>query len=105
MAGERKQHTPEFKRQAVEMLDSGKSGGEVEEALGIGSGMVYRWRRELAGESRGLRAFPGNGSPRDEQLARLQRLERENRELREDRDILAKAVAYFSKNPKRSSGS
>ena len=105
MAEERKHYTAEFKRQAVEMLNQGKSGQQVGETLGIGSGMVYRWRRELRGEPSGSRAFPGNGVARDEQQARLKQLERDNRELREDRDILEKAAAYFSKNPKRSSGS
>jgi len=102
MAGERKHYTAEFKRQAVEMLNSGKSGKQIEQDLKIGAGQVYRWRRELAGETRGLRAFPGKGVPRDQEMARLQR---ETKELREERDILAKAVAYFSKNPKKSSGS
>ena len=105
MAGERRQYTPEFKRGAIDMLNEGKSGHQVEQELGIGSGMVYQWRRELRGEPGGLRTFPGNGLARDEPAARLKQLEREIRELREDRDILAKAVAYFSKNPKRSSGS
>ena len=101
MAEERKHYTAEFKRQTVDMLNQGKSGQQVEEALGG----VYRWRRELRGEPSGLRAFPRNGVTRDEQQARLKQLERDNRELREDRDILEKAAAYFSKNPKRSSGS
>lgn len=102
MADERRTYTAEFKRQAVAMLNTGKSGREVEVELGIGSGMVYRWRRELGAEPDGLRAFPGNGVPRDEELSRLRR---ENKELREERDILAKAVAYFSRPLKRSSGS
>ena len=102
MADQRRQYTAEFKRQAVDMLNSGKSGREVERELEIGAGMAYRWRRELAGEVNGLRAFPGNGAPRDEELARLKR---ENKELREEHEILAKAVAFFSKDPKRRSGS
>jgi len=40
-----------------------------------------------------MRAFPGNGKPRDEELAELHK---ENRELREDREILRKALAIFS---------
>ena len=54
--------------------------------------MVYRWRRQLKAE--GVRAFPGNGNPRDEELARLRK---EVRELREERDILRKAGAIFSR--------
>ena len=44
-----------------------------------------------------MRAFPGNGRPRDEELAELRR---ENKNLREERDILRKAVAIFSRPQK-----
>jgi transposase len=89
----RGKYTKEFKLDAVKMLDSGaKNGHELEKDLGIGSGQIYRWRKQLQAE--GERAFPGNGNPRDEELARLRK---ENAILREERDILRKAVAIFSK--------
>jgi len=96
---ERKKYTREFKVEAVGLLNSsGKSGHEIEADLGIGTGMIYKWRRQLEAESsEGIRAFPGNGTPRDEELAKLRK---ENAVLREERDILRKAVAIFSK-PKR----
>jgi len=93
MADKRKKYTKEFKLEAVRMLEAGeKSGHEIEKDLGIGSGQVYRWRKEL--EAAGERAFPGNGTPRDEELVRLRK---EVASLREERDILRKAVAIFSK--------
>ena len=91
MSEARSKYSREFKLEAVGLLES-KSGKEGEEALGIASGMVYRWRRQL--EAEGVRAFPGNGNPRDEELARLSK---EVRELREERDILRKAAAIFSR--------
>ena len=42
------------------------------------------------------RAFPGNGKPRDAELAELRK---EVKNLREERDILRKAVAIFSETP------
>lgn len=96
MGDKRKRYTKEFKLEAVRMLEAGdRTGQQVEKELGIGSGQVYKWRRELAAS--GGRAFPGNGSPRDEELARLRK---ENARLREERDILRKAVAIFSKPPR-----
>jgi transposase len=94
--GERREYTREFKVEAVRLLNtSGKSGHEVEADLGIGSGMVYRWRKQLQAKgTSGIRAFPGKGRPKDEELARLRR---ENAELREERDILRKALAIFSR--------
>ncbi len=88
MADNRRQYTQEFKEEAIRLLNtSGKSGHLLEKELGIGSGMIYRWRRE-AGQD-GERAFPGNGLPRDEELSRLRK---ELAEVREDRDILQKST-------------
>ena len=96
---ERKKYTREFKVEAVRLLNtSGKSGHEIEADLGIGKGMIYKWRQQLEAESsEKIRAFPGYGTPRDEELSKLRK---ENAILREERDILRKAVAIFSK-PKR----
>ena len=96
MSDTRKKYTKEFKLEAVRLLDSGtKPGHEIERDLGIGSGQIYRWRKQLAVD--GERAFPGNGKSRDEELAALRK---ENKELREERDILRKATAIFSRLPK-----
>jgi len=99
MADSRKKYTREFKEQAVRMLEEGsKTGHQIEQELGIGSGQVYRWRKALEAESReGIRAFPGNGRARDEELATLRK---EVKELREDREILRKALAIFSNHRK-----
>lgn len=98
MTEKRKTYTREFKIEAVRLVESGgKSGAAIEDDLGIGRGQVYRWRRQLAEENGSIRAFPGTGNSRDEELVRLKR---ENTILREERDILRKAVAIFSR-PKR----
>ena len=92
----RRKYSKEFKIEAVGLLEHGiKSGPEIERDLGIGRGQIYRWRAQLNGD--GTRAFPGNGNPRDEELARLRR---ELKQVTEERDILRKAVAIFSK-PKK----
>ena len=63
--------------------------------LGIGGGQAYKWRKELAAS--GQLAFPGNGTARDEELVRLRT---ELARVSEERDILRKAVAIFSKPPR-----
>jgi len=51
-------------------LEAGEqTGKQIENDPGIGSGQVYTWRKEFAVS--GERAFPGNGTPRDEELMRL----------------------------------
>ena len=94
--GTRKKYSKDFKAEAVRMLEAGeRSGKQIEKDLGIGSGQVYTWRQEFAAS--GERAFPGNGTPRDEELVRLRK---EVASLREDREILRKVVAMFSKPPR-----
>ena len=93
----------EFKLEAVRMAsEPGVTNREVERRLGIGQGVLSRWKREL--KDSGAHAFVGKGllKPEDEEMRRLKR---ENERLRRERDILKKAVAIFSTDPHRYSGS
>ena len=95
MTKARKQYSREFKQEAVRLLaTSGKSTSELERDLDIGRGNLWRWKREFA--ENGEDAFPGHGRLTPEQ-ERLRQLERENEILRQERDILKKAVAIFSR--------
>jgi transposase len=82
--------------------EPGNTNSGVEKRLGIGQGVLSRWKREL--KNSGADAFPGKGhlKPQDEELRQLKR---ENERLRRERDILKKAVAIFSTDPHRYSGS
>lgn len=90
-----RRYTREFRLEALHLLEtSGKSAAQIERELGIGSGVLSRWRRQLAEE--GEHAFPGQGRLTPEK-ERIRQLEREVETLRQERDILAKAVAIFSR--------
>ena len=96
MRVERKQYSAEFKREAVRLVtDKGLSQAQAARDLGINENLLGRWKKQL--ESNGERAFPGQGQPRDEELARLRR---EVEVLRQERDILKKAVGIFSQAPR-----
>ena len=98
MTKARKQYSREFKQEAVRLLaTSGKSTSELERDLDIGRGKLWRWKRGFA-ES-GEDTIPGDGRLTAEQ-ERLRQLERENEILRQERDILKKAVAIFSRPSK-----
>ena len=98
MAKKRRTYSAEFKRETLQLMEtSGKTANALEEELGIGKGCILRWKREM--ESNGMGAFPGHGRLTPEQ-ERLRELERENEILRQERDILKKAVAIFSR-PRR----
>ena len=91
----RRQYSREFKQDAVQLLeDSGKSAAQIERELGIGKGCLGRWKQEFAAD--GEDAFPGQGNlpPEKEELHKLRR---ELEIARQERDILKKAVAIFSR--------
>ena len=97
-----KRYDSEFKRESVRLADtSGKTDRQIERDLDYTRGRsgagVMSWRHPID-------AFPGTGHQKP--------LEEENRCLRreldiarEERDILNKVVAIFSKTPKADSGS
>ena len=92
----RRKYDKQFKIDAVNLLkSSGKKICEIADDLGINSGLLSRWQRELDDTSK--QAFTGQGNPRDEELARLKK---ENAELRMERDILKKAMAISLKTEK-----
>jgi len=98
----RRKYNREFKESAIELYQrhsEEKSAKEVAEELGISPENLRRWIREREeGEKNGLTVFPGQGNPRDEEVARLKK---EVADLRETNEILKKAMAFFVvKNPR-----
>jgi transposase len=90
--GRRRQYTAEFKHEAVRLVtEGGLSMAQVARDLGLDDNLVSRWKKEA--QQNGPRAFPGQGHPQDEELARLRR---ENDVLRQERDILPSAISIFS---------
>ena len=92
----RRSFTPEFKAQTVELVrTSGKSVGQVCRDLDLTETAVRRWIAQAdidAGRRDGLTT-----AEREE----LTQLRREVRVLRQERDILAKATAFFAKETTR----
>jgi transposase len=93
----RRQYDSEFKTEAVLLVLNGRSIRDVADNLGISYGMLARWKREY--EKHTDDAFPGQGKLRSED-ERIRQLERELRDVKEERDILKKALAIFSKTTK-----
>ena len=92
---ERKQHTREFKLEAVRLLDhSAQPTTEIALQLGIKRTLLYRWRDEV--RTKGDAAFGGSGRRLANSEDELMRLRRELALLREERDLLKKAAAYFA---------
>ena len=89
----RRKYSQEFKQEAVQLTK--QAGGvmtQVAKDLGINAAMLGRWCRE--GGRRGAKAFPGTGTPHDQEFARLKR---ELALVTRERDFLKEAAAFFAK--------
>jgi len=85
----RRRFSPEFKAETVKLVkQSNRTMSDVAMELGISAKSVGEWVR-LSEES-------GDSISEDERNE-LRRLRKENRELRMEREILAKATAFFAK--------
>ena len=94
----RRKFDREFKEDAIRLiLDGGRSVREVARDLGIHENMLSRWKKEYLQDKE--HSFPGKGhmKPHEEELFKLKR---KIADLEEDRAILKKALAIFSKRPK-----
>jgi len=99
----KRKYDPEFKREAVRLVvEESLSIREVERNLGITYGVLKGWVQKLQDHQDA--AFVGNVHPLSPE-AELKQLRKENDQLRRERDILKKAVAIFSTDPHRYSGS
>jgi transposase len=94
----RKRHSEEFKREAVRLvIQSGRKVKQVSEELGLNYWTIKEWIKKYGKEeqadlvAKGLKMTP-------EEEVRI--LKKELADIAEERDILKKAIAVFSKKPK-----
>ena len=94
----RRKYSKEFKDDAVElMMRSNKSVMETAASLGIRADLLRRWEKEYSANK--AAPFPGSGHLKDPEDERFRKMERELRVVTEERDILKKALAVFSRTP------
>ena len=78
------------------MRERGVTVTQAAKDLGIAQSVLGRWVRQFAADK--SQAFPGRGQmkPDDAEVARLKR---ELAKTKAERDILKKAIAFFTKEP------
>jgi transposase len=100
----RRPYAPEFRRQMVELVWAGRNPEELAREFEPSGQSIRNWVRQ-ADLDEGRRQDGLTTAEREE----LRTLRRENRRLREERDILAKAAAWFAREtdsvPPKSSSS
>jgi transposase len=107
MAKTRREFTPEFKREAVALLESsGRPQMQIAAELGIQPSMLRNWRAALSGGTSRSRATAPAAPPSSamaspaDQAAEIARLRRELDRTRMERDVLKKAIGIFAEMPK-----
>lgn len=104
MANKQNRYAPEFRRQMVELVRTGRSPAELSREFGPTAWTIALWVKQAARDG-----GKGDGGLTTAERQELVQLRRENRKLREEREILSKAAAWFANEkpatPKRSSDS
>jgi transposase len=85
-------YPPEFRRRIVELVRAGRTSVELAREFEPTAQSIRNWVRQ-ADRDEGRREDGLTTAEREE----LRRLRRENRQLREEREILAKAAAWFAR--------
>jgi transposase len=91
MAERSVRYTPEFKRQMVDLVRSGRSPASLAKEFGPSAWTIALWVKQDARD-----AGKGDGGLSGGERDELRRLRRENRRLKEEREILSKAAAWFA---------
>ena len=85
-------YPPEFRQQMVELVHSGRAPEDLAREFEPSAQTIRNWVVQAARE-----AGERTDGPTTAEAEELRRLRRENRQLREEREILAKATAWFAR--------
>jgi len=94
----RRKYDRAFKLEAVKLVTERRTPlAEAARNLGIHENLLRKWKKQYLEDA--ADSFPGKGrlKPQDEELRRLRR---HLADVEQERDILKKALAIFSKEPK-----
>jgi transposase len=88
----RPRYPDEFRREAVELVRSGRSIGDVAEGLGVSQQTLRNWAKQVAVDRR--ERDDGLTSAEREELRELRK---RVKRLEQERDILKHATAFFAR--------
>jgi transposase len=89
----RRPYPPEFRRQMIELVRLGRTPEELAQEFEPSAESIRNWTKQAERDD-GRR---DDGSLTTDEREELTRLRRENRQLKLEREILAKATAWFAR--------
>lgn len=99
MGKTRKPYPAEFRQQMVELVRAGRKPAELSREFGVTTQTICNW----AGQANLDASEPKPSALTSAEREELARLRRENKRLKMERDILAKATAWFAENGEKTS--
>ena len=92
----RRKFSDEYKREAVRLATQlGVTKSQMASDLGINANLLGRWCQDYS--ANGEAAFPGQGKPRDQEMAQLKR---ELARVKKERDFSREAATFFARESK-----
>jgi transposase len=88
----RRKYDASFKQEVLQMISNGRPVSEVAQSLGIGENIIYRWKKKQAAATTDS-SSNATTTVMEDTLA----LHRRIQQLEQERDILKKALAIFSR--------
>ena len=89
----------EFRQQMVELVRAGRKPAELSREFGVTTQTICNW----VGQANVDASVPNPSALTSAEREELARLRRENKRLKMERDILAKATAWFAENGEKTS--
>ena len=90
-----------FRQQLIELVEAGRTPAELSREFGVTAQTIANWVGQAAIDKG--KPLPGKEGLTSAERAELSRLRRENRRLQTERDILAKATAWFAARGEKTS--
>ena len=107
MSKYRTAYAPEFRQQLVELVHAGRSANDVAKEFGLHATTVAKWvRLSPMGTPAAVPSVKSNvpqGPPNPVERQELVELRRKLRQVQMERDILAKATAWFAGKSEKTS--
>ena len=90
-----------FRQQMIELVESGRTPAQLAREFGVTAQTISNWVAQAAIDKG--QPLPGKDGLSSAEREELNRLRRENRRLQTERDILAKATAWFAARGEKTS--